>query len=47
MTDLTQLVNDLSNMTLLEASQLAKLLREKWGITETVSPLMQGPNRVV
>jgi len=33
MTDLTKLVDDLSSLTVLEASQLSKLLEEKWGVS--------------
>lgn len=33
MADLEQLVEDLSNLTLLEASQLTKMLEEKWGVS--------------
>ncbi len=33
MTDLTKLVDELSSLTVLEASQLSKLLEEKWGVS--------------
>ena len=33
MTDLTKLVDDLSNLTVLEAAELSKLLEEKWGVS--------------
>jgi large subunit ribosomal protein L7/L12 len=33
MTDLQKIVNDLSSLTVLEASELAKLLEEKWGVS--------------
>lgn len=33
MADLAKLVDDLSALTLLEASELKKLLEEKWGVT--------------
>jgi large subunit ribosomal protein L7/L12 len=33
MTDLQKIVNDLSGLTVLEASELAKLLEEKWGVS--------------
>jgi large subunit ribosomal protein L7/L12 len=33
MADLQKIVNDLSGLTVLEASELAKLLEEKWGVT--------------
>jgi large subunit ribosomal protein L7/L12 len=33
MADLTKLVDDLSALTILEASELKKMLEEKWGVT--------------
>jgi len=33
MADLQRIVNDLSSLTVLEASELAKLLEEKWGVS--------------
>ncbi len=33
MADLQKLVDDLSGLTVLEASQLSKLLEEKWGVS--------------
>jgi large subunit ribosomal protein L7/L12 len=33
MADLQKIVNDLSGLTVLEASELAKLLEEKWGVS--------------
>jgi large subunit ribosomal protein L7/L12 len=33
MADLQKIVNDLSGLTVIEASELAKLLEEKWGVT--------------
>ncbi len=33
MANLEQIVNDLSNLTVMEASQLSKLLEEKWGVS--------------
>ncbi|MEL6374316.1 MAG: 50S ribosomal protein L7/L12 [Pseudomonadota bacterium] len=33
MADLSKIVDDLSNLTVLEASELAKLLEEKWGVS--------------
>jgi large subunit ribosomal protein L7/L12 len=33
MTDLQQIVSDLSSLTVLEAAELAKLLEEKWGVS--------------
>lgn len=36
MADLNKLVEDLSALTILEASELKKLLEEKWGVTAAV-----------
>ena len=33
MADLQKIVNDLSGLTVLEASELAKLLEDKWGVS--------------
>ena len=33
MTDLAKIVDDLSNLTVLEAAELAKMLEEKWGVS--------------
>ncbi len=33
MSDLAKIVDDLSNLTVLEAAELAKLLEEKWGVS--------------
>ena len=33
MADLQKIVDDLSNLTVLEAAQLSKLLEEKWGVS--------------
>jgi large subunit ribosomal protein L7/L12 len=33
MTDLAKIVDDLSKLTVLEASELAKLLEDKWGVS--------------
>ena len=33
MADLQKIVDDLSNLSVLEASQLSKLLEEKWGVS--------------
>src|SRR5208337_4280082 len=33
MADLQKIVNDLSSLTVLEASELAKLLEDKWGVS--------------
>lgn len=39
MTDLTKLVEDLSNLTVLEAAELSKLLEEKWGVSAAAAPV--------
>ena len=33
MADLSKIVDDLSGLTVMEASELAKMLEEKWGVT--------------
>ncbi|MCW5696495.1 MAG: 50S ribosomal protein L7/L12 [Bauldia sp.] len=33
MADLSKIVDDLSNLTILEAAELSKLLEEKWGVS--------------
>jgi large subunit ribosomal protein L7/L12 len=33
MADLSKIVNDLSSLTVLEASELSKMLEEKWGVS--------------
>jgi large subunit ribosomal protein L7/L12 len=33
MANLEQLVDDLSNLTVLEAAELSKMLEEKWGVS--------------
>jgi large subunit ribosomal protein L7/L12 len=33
MTDLAKIVDDLSNLTVLEAAELSKLLEERWGVS--------------
>jgi len=40
MADLAKLVEELSNLTVLEAAELAKLLEEKWGVS-AAAPLRQ------
>jgi large subunit ribosomal protein L7/L12 len=35
MTELSKIVDQLSKLTVLEASELAKLLEKKWGVTST------------
>jgi hypothetical protein len=38
MVDLSKLVNELSNLTVVESAELAKMLKEKWGTVETDRP---------
>ena len=33
MADLSKIVDDLSNLTVLQAAELSKLLEEKWGVS--------------
>jgi large subunit ribosomal protein L7/L12 len=33
MADLAKIVDDLSNLTVLEAAELSKMLEEKWGVS--------------
>ena len=37
MAELSKIVDELSKLTVLEASELAKLLEEKWGVTATAA----------
>jgi large subunit ribosomal protein L7/L12 len=41
MADLTQIVEDLSSLTLLEAAELTKMLEEKWGVS-AAAPMAMG-----
>ena len=41
MADLAKLVDDLSTLTVLEASQLTKMLEEKWGVS-AAAPVAMG-----
>ncbi|MBN1963542.1 MAG: 50S ribosomal protein L7/L12 [Anaerolineae bacterium] len=43
MADLDKLVEELSNLTVMEAAQLKDLLEEKWGVTAAAgAPMMMG-----
>lgn len=42
MANLEQLANDLSALTVLEASELAKMLEEKWGVSAAAPVAMAG-----
>ncbi len=37
MTDLSKIVDELSNLTVLEAAELAKLLEDKWGVSASAA----------
>lgn len=39
MADLEKIAEDLSNLTVLEAAELAKLLEEKWGVSAAAAPM--------
>ena len=41
MADLEKLVDELSGLTLLEASELTKMLEEKWGVS-AAAPMAMG-----
>jgi large subunit ribosomal protein L7/L12 len=52
MADLSKLVTELSNLTVLEAADLAKMLEEKWGVSAAAAVAVQqtgpaGPAAVV
>ena len=40
MADLESLVEQLNNLTLLEAAELTKILEEKWGVSASAAPAM-------
>ena len=39
MADIEKIADDLSNLTVLEAAELAKLLEEKWGVSAAAAPM--------
>lgn len=39
MADLAKIVEELSNLTVLEAAELSKLLEEKWGVSAAAAPM--------
>src|SRR5215210_323185 len=43
MADLSKIVDELSSLTVLEASELAKLLEEKWGVSAAAAVAVAGP----
>lgn len=45
--NINELVDKLSNLTIIELIALTKELREKWGITERVHPIMEPADKFV
>jgi large subunit ribosomal protein L7/L12 len=43
MADLNKIVDDLSKLTVIEASELSKLLEEKWGVSAAAAVAVAGP----
>jgi large subunit ribosomal protein L7/L12 len=43
MADLNKIVEELSQLTVLEAGELAKLLEEKWGVSAAAAVAVAGP----
>ena len=43
MADLQKIVDDLSNLTVLEEAELAKLLEEKWGVSAAAAVAVAAP----
>jgi large subunit ribosomal protein L7/L12 len=43
MADLAKIVDELSNLTVLEAADLAKMLEEKWGVSAAAAVAVAGP----
>ncbi len=43
MANLEKIVDDLSSLTVLEASELAKMLEEKWGVSAAAAVAMAAP----
>ena len=39
MADIEKIAEDLSNLTVLEAAELSKLLEEKWGVSAAAAPM--------
>ncbi|MDC1383742.1 50S ribosomal protein L7/L12 [Candidatus Puniceispirillum sp.] len=39
MTDIAKIAEDLSNLTVLEAAELATMLEEKWGVSAAAAPV--------
>ena len=47
MADLSKIVDELSNLTVLEAAELAKLLEDKWGVSAAAAVAVAGPAAAV
>src|ERR1700742_304900 len=43
MADLAKIADDLSNLTVLEAAELAKILEEKWGVSAAAAVAVAAP----
>ena len=43
MAELSKIVDELSKLTILEASELAKMLEEKWGVSAAAAVAVAGP----
>ena len=43
MADLSKIVEDLSQLTVLEAAELSKMLEEKWGVSAAAAVAVAGP----
>src|SRR6202165_3827955 len=43
MADLNKIVDELSKLTILEASELTKMLEEKWGVSAAAAVAVAGP----
>ena len=43
MADLSKIVEELSNLTVLEAAELAKMLEEKWGVSAAAAVAVAAP----
>jgi large subunit ribosomal protein L7/L12 len=39
MADIAKIAEDLSNLTVLEAAELATMLEEKWGVSAAAAPM--------
>ena len=46
MADIAKIAEDLSNLTVLEAAELATMLEEKWGVSAAAAPMASQISRV-